>query len=112
LSVAVNQKQRLGRMLKTQRNKDKKSLRGLAADCDMSYATLNDIENGNGFPTEKTVLRIVENLNFIDKTKVYDLYASIKETAPPDVIDYLSKNKPAVEEVRHRMKKDKGAAEQ
>ena len=111
MGVAVNQKKRLGNMLKSQREKEKKSLRGLAADCDMSYATLNDIENGNGFPTEKTVLRIVEKLNFTDKTKIYDLYATIKDTAPPDVIEYLSQNRPAVEDVRQRMNKEKGATE-
>ena len=112
MGVAVSQKQKLGRMLKSQRKKDKKSLRGLAADCDMSYATLNDIENGNGFPTEKTILRIVENLSFSNKVQIYDLYAKIKETAPPDVIEYLSNNQPAVEEVRQRMKIEKGENEQ
>ena len=112
MGIAFHQKKQLGERLKSQRKKDNKSLRGLAKDCEMSYATLNDIENGNGFPTEKTVLRIVENLDFTDKTAIYDLYAEIKETAPPDVIEYLTNNKSAVEEVRQRMNKEKGTIEQ
>jgi hypothetical protein len=74
----------------------------------MNYATLNDIENGNGFPTEKVFIRLICNLNFTDKDKMFDLYAEIKETAPPDVMDFLSKNRAAVELVRAAMKQDKG----
>ncbi len=109
MNVPVKSKQKLGKLLKAQRLKDKKSLRALAADCEMSYATLNDIENGNGFPTEKVFLRLIENLNFADKEKMYNLYAKIKETAPPDVIDFLSKSKSAVDAVRKIMEQEKGA---
>jgi len=111
LGVTVKDKQRVGREIKKQRQKDKKSLRGLAAECEMSYATLNDIENGNGFPTEKVFLRLVKNLNFSHPEKLYDLYAEVKDTAPPDVIDFLSKNKETVSLVRQVIVKDKGAAE-
>lgn len=80
----------------------------MAAACEMNYATLNDIENGNGFPTEKVFIRLVENLNFSDKEKMFDLYAEIKGTAPPDVMEFLSKNKAVVELVRTTMKQNKG----
>lgn len=109
LNVPVKSKQKLGKLLKSQRLKDKKSLRSLAADCEMSYATLNDIENGNGFPTEKVFMRLIENLNFSDSIKMYNTYAEIKETAPPDVIDFLSKSKSAIEVVRKIMEQEKGA---
>lgn len=48
-----------------------------------------DIENGNYFPTEKVLISLVKNLNFKDKTEIYNLYAEIKESAPPDIIDFL-----------------------
>ena len=108
MGIPYDKKKYLGSVLKAQRKKDNKSLRCLAALCEMSYATLNDIENGNGFPTEKTILRIVKNLNFDDTAKIYDIYATVKGTAPPDVIEYLCENKAVVDEIRQRMKKDKG----
>jgi len=108
LYVSFAQKSKLGERIRKQRYNDKKSLRTLAAECDMNYATLNDIEKGNGFPTEKVFLRLVENLNFKNKKNEYNLYAEIKSTAPPDVIDFLAKNKSAVEIVRQIMKENEG----
>lgn len=106
MPIAFRDKKKVGEKIKQQRLKDKKSLRALAAICEMSYATLNDIENGNGFPTEKVFIKLIENLNFSNKEKMYDLYADVKETAPPDVIDFLSKNRSAVERVRQLIKKE------
>lgn len=105
MNISFKQKQILGKKIKAQRNKDGKSLRKLASECEMSYATLNDIENGNGFPTEKVFIALVENLNFKNKTEMYDQYAIIKESAPPDVIDFLSKNKDVVKEIRKIIEK-------
>ena len=104
MAIAFRDKEKIGKKIKQQRIKDKKSLRSLAAICEMSYATLNDIENGNGFPTERVFMKLIENLNFSDREKMYDIYAEVKATAPPDVIDYLSKNKSAVEKVRQLIK--------
>ena len=104
MAIAFRDKEKIGEKIKQQRLKDKKSLRLLASLCEMSYATLNDIENGNGFPTEKVFRKLIENLNFSDREKMYDMYAEVKETAPPDVIDFLSKNKSAVEKVRQFIK--------
>ena len=111
MAVPYKSKCKIGEKIKKQRLKDEKSLRALAADCEMSYATLNDIENGNGFPTERVFLSLIENLSFTDenKKKMYDLYAEVKKTAPPDVMDFLSKNKEAVELVRRLIKETKGA---
>jgi transcriptional regulator with XRE-family HTH domain len=104
LIIAFKDKEKIGKRIKQQRLKDKQSLRALAALCEMSYATLNDIETGNGFPTEKVFLKLIKSLNFSDREKMYDLYAQVKETAPPDVIEFLTKNKPAVEKVRQLIK--------
>ena len=111
MNIEFKQKQKLGQKIKKQRLKDKKSLRILAAECEMSYATLNDIENGNGFPTEKVFMRLIKNLEFSDKKEMYNEYARIKETAPPDVIDFLSKNVVAVDMVRQIMEQEKGATQ-
>ena len=100
VNISFMKKIRLGEKIKIQRLNDKKSLRKLASECEMSYATLYDIENGNGFPTEKVLISLVKNLNFKDKTEIYNLYAEIKESAPPDIIDFLVKNKDVVDAVR------------
>ena len=100
MNISFKKKIRLGEKIKIQRLNDKKSLRKLASESEMSYATLYDIENGNGFPTEKVLISLVKNLNFKDKTEIYNLYAEIKESAPPDIIDFLVKNKDVVDAVR------------
>ena len=100
VNISFKEKFRLEEKIKIQRLNDKKSLRKLASECEMSYATLYDIENGNGFPTEKVLISLVKNLNFKDKTEIYNLYAEIKESAPPDIIDFLVKNKDVVDAVR------------
>ena len=100
VNISFKEKFRLGEKIKIQRLNDKKSLRKLAPECEMRYATLYDIENGNGFPTEKVLISLVKNLNFKDKTEIYNLYAEIKESAPPDIIDFLVKNKDVVDAVR------------
>ena len=53
--------------------KSGKSIEGRPAFKQMLY----DIENGNGFPTEKVLISLVKNLNFKDKTEIYNLYAEI-----------------------------------
>lgn len=107
MHITFKQKLALGKKIKEQRHKDGKSLRKLAAECEMSYATLNDIENGKGFPTEKVYLSLIETLNFNNKAEMYNQYAKIKKSAPPDVIDFLSRNEDVVEEVR-KIREKKG----
>lgn len=108
MGIAFEDKLKLGQRIKKQRTEDGQSLRSLAAKCKMNYATLNDIENGNGFPTEKVFLSIMANLNFPSKEDLYDFYAGLKDTAPPDVVEFLSKNKEAVIMVRQAMKNKRG----
>ena len=107
MSIAVKDKKAFGLLIKNQREKDKKSLRGLAAECEMNYVTLYDIENGNGFPTEEVVIKIVNQLNFKSKAYVFDKYAKCKQTAPPDVAKYLTGNDKVVAWIRRMMEEDK-----
>jgi transcriptional regulator with XRE-family HTH domain len=109
LTVAAISKRKLGSTIKRQREKVKLSLRKVASECEISPAALSDIENGIIFPSEKTFLRLIEVINFKDKSKVCDFYAKLKGTVPPDVVDFLNKNRPAVEEVRQRMKEGEEA---
>ena len=103
MPIATSKKKKLGMKLKTQRTKEKKALRKVAIECEISPASLSDIENGVLFPSETTFLRLVEALNFDKKTEICDMYAELKETAPPDVVSFLTKNKSAVAEVRQLM---------
>jgi len=104
MSIPISKKKILGAALKTQRG-DKK-LRNVAMECDISPASLSDIENGVLFPSESTFLRLVKILDFKD-SKICDTYAKIKGTAPPDVIDYLVNNQTVIAELRQRMNKEK-----
>ena len=111
MPIATSKKKKLGTKLKIQRTKEKKALRKVAIECEISPTSLSDIENGVLFPSETTFLRLVEALNFDKKSEICDMYAELKETAPPDVVSFLTKNKTAVAEVRQLMNKGKGVAE-
>ena len=109
ISVSTKDKAKIGTPLKKQREKNKKSLRGLAKECDMNFAVLHDIEEGNSFPTEKNFLQLMKKLDFSDKKRIelYDLYGEIKETAPPDVVEYLIKNEAAICDIRRMINQEK-----
>ena len=110
MRISHDKKRDLGARIRQQRDARDISLRDLAKACDMNYATLYDIECGNGFPRRKVVRCLVERLfsKPEDKIAIYDLYAKIKESAPPDVIDYLYENHNTVAMVRRLMQEGKG----
>ncbi|MEG1268117.1 MAG: helix-turn-helix transcriptional regulator [Oscillospiraceae bacterium] len=71
--------------------RDMNPLRKVAAACEMNFSTLNDIEKGDGFPTEPVVLKLSEALILSDSDR-HDLlnkYSKIAEVAPPDIDRYL-----------------------
>ena len=105
MPIAASKKKKLGIEIRKQRNKEKLALRKVASECGISPAALSDIENGINFPSETTFLRLVEILRFSDRPKAYDLYAGLKETAPPDVVEFLTRDKAAVAQVRALMNK-------
>jgi len=93
-------KKKLGMKIKIQRNNRDLKLRQVAAECEISPASLSDIEKGVNFPAESTFIRLVNALHFEDKSEIYDLYADLKKTAPPDITEYLTNNKSFIPEVR------------
>ena len=103
MPIAIAKKKELGEEIKKQRIKVQMTLRAVAKECDIAPASLSDIENGILFPGEAAFLRLVEILRFEDKPKTCDLYAKIKETAPPDVTKFLIDNPDAITKVRQLM---------
>lgn len=100
MHIPANNKKELGLKIKGQREKERLSLRKVASRCEISPAALSDIENGIIFPTEKTFLRIIDAINYVNKPEVCDLYGELKSTVPPDVASYLINNRQAVEGIR------------
>lgn len=94
MKIARKDKVKFGALVKKFRQKmprDMNPLRKVAAECDMNFSTLNDIEKGDGFPTEAVVLRLSENLLLSEKDKhgLLDKYSDIAKVAPPDIDRYL-----------------------
>lgn len=71
--------------------RDMNPLRKVAAVCEMNFSTLNDIEKGDGFPTEPVVLKLSEALLLSDSDRhsLLNKYSKIAEVAPPDIDRYL-----------------------
>ena len=109
MSISVKSKQKLGKEIKKQREKTKLSQRKLAAICGITPQALSDIENGVNFPSVDVFMKLVENANFTNKEKMYDLYGELKETIPPDLLSFLIDNKDVVTELRQKIKQAEGA---
>ena len=106
--VTFSQRQELGLRMQKQRTASDMRLRQVAIKCKISPASLSDIEKGIIFPKETTFLRLIEILCFEDKPEICDLYAKIKETAPPDVTKFLIDNPEAIAKVRQLMQEQEG----
>lgn len=102
-TIPFNRRQELGTQIREQREKNDLKLRKVAIECEISPASLSDIEKGIIFPKEATFLRLVEILRFEDKPKICDSYAAIKESAPPDITRFLINNPDAIAKVRQFM---------
>jgi len=95
MKISFEDKIAFGSFIKKQRetlSKDIRPLRKIASACEMNFSTLNDIENGNGFPTKHVVLNLAKNLYSDDKKKYdfLDKYSVISGDAPPDIDKYLT----------------------
>ena len=106
MPIATAKKKALGGKMKKQRTKVQMTLRAVAKKCDIAPASLSDIENGILFPGEATFLSLIETLRFEDKPKICDSYATIKETAPPDITSFLTNNPDATAKVRQLMQEE------
>lgn len=94
MKIARKEKEKFGALVNKFRRKmpqDMSSLRKVAANCDMNFSTLNDIEKGDGFPTEAVVLRLSEKLLLSeeDRHSLLNKYSDIAKVAPPDIDRYL-----------------------
>ena len=108
MSVPIRDKRKLGEQIKTQREKQGLSQRGLAIDCEITPQSLSDIEKGINLPSIEVFMRLVDRVNFDDREKIYNLYGELKDTVPPDVLRYLIDNKEIVTELRQKIRQEKG----
>ena len=111
-ATTFSQRQELGSQIKERRKASDMTLRKVAVECEISPASLSDIEKGIIFPKEATFLRLIEILRFEDKAKICDLYANLKNTVPPDITDYLTDNPEAIAKVRQLMQETPKKEEQ
>jgi len=108
LSISIKDKQKLGKQIKKQRERNGISQRSLAIECDITPQSLCDIEKGINFPSVDVFMKLVEVADFEDKEKIYNLYGELKETAPPDVVKYLLGKTEIITELRQKIKQEKG----
>lgn len=108
MSVSTANKKKIGKELLKFRDKEKRSLRDVASECEISHASLSDFEKGVILPSESVLIKIVTVLNVpLDKQhKLFDLYAMFKGTAPPDIAENLKDNKELILKVRDLIQKN------
>lgn len=80
-----------GEFVKCKREALGKSIRGLAAELDMTPAYLSDIEKGNRYAPEKYLERMVELLQISgdDVYEFYDLAGKSRKDQYPDLNEYI-----------------------
>ncbi|WNF36856.1 helix-turn-helix transcriptional regulator [Bacillaceae bacterium IKA-2] len=110
MSVTAVDKKKIGKELAKFRAKEKRSLRDVASECEISHSSLSDFEKGVILPSECVLIKIVTALQVpIDKQhKLFDLYARVKGTAPPDIAESLKDNTELILKVRDLIQKNTG----
>jgi len=80
-----------GEYVKERREALGKSIRGLAAELDMTPAYLSDIEKGNRYAPEKYLAQMVEALKIAgeDEYYFYDLAGKSRNDNFPDLAPYI-----------------------
>lgn len=108
MAVSVKDKQALGKKLKMAREALKLSQRQAARNLEISNAALSDIENGNNFPSEALLLKIVDKYQPKSdlRSKIFILYAKAKDAPPPDISSFIKNNEAILEIIRAMMKKN------
>jgi len=83
-----------GEYLKAKRESLGKTIRGLAAELDMTPAYISDIEKGNRYAPDKHLEKMAEKLNLTgeDKDVFYDLAGISRNDVFPDLKQYISKH--------------------
>ena len=84
-----------GEFVKALREALGKSIRGLAAELDMTPAYLSDIEKGNRYAPEKHLAKMVEVLNITGEriNYFYDLAGKSRHDNFPDLTPYIGEKK-------------------
>lgn len=108
MAVSVKDKQALGKKLKMARETLRLSQRQAARDLEISNAALSDIENGNNFPSEALLLKMVDKYQPRSdlRSKIFILYAKAKDAPPPDISSFIKNNEFMLEIIRAMMKKN------
>ena len=90
MAVSATDKKKLGKWIKQSREKKQPHLsqRQLALAVDITNASLSSIESGMIFPSEKLLLKLLEQLQPPPelREKMLTLFAKAKGTSPPDLI--------------------------
>ena len=96
MAVSAADKKKLGKWIKQLREKKQPHLsqRQLALAVDITNASLSSIESGMIFPSEKLLLKLLEQLQPPPelREKMLTLFAKAKGTSPPDINAKLSRN--------------------
>ena len=89
--MVTKKKESFGEYIKVHREKLGKSLRGLAAELEMTPAYLSDIEKGNRYAPEKYLKRIAGVLEITgdDLDRFYDLAGQSRNNNYPDLSEYI-----------------------
>ena len=94
----MNGRQILGAYLKELRNSRGITLRGFADMINMGCGLYSDFESGRRCPADlETLEKIISVLNLPEEKskKLYDLAGKARETAPPDLTEYINGNSKA-----------------
>lgn len=100
-------KLKLGQMIKTIRSNKGMSQRGLAREIGLCNSNLKYIEDGVNAPSPDVYTKIIRILKPSDKdiALMDSLYSEIRGTPPPDVCEFLMKNKSLYKEIKkHNIK--------
>jgi len=102
-----------GRFIEEKRKAQQMTLRGFAAELDITPAYTSDIEKGHRYPPDKEKLDLmayVLRLSEEEKAKMFDLAAMEKDnTVSPDLPEYIMGTTKA--RVALRMARDSGASD-
>ncbi len=96
-----------GRFIEDKRTNKGITLRGMAKQLDIAPSYLSDIEKGRRNPPDKDTLELMANILALtddDRLEMYDLAGKMKDSIPPDLPDYIMKNKEAVTFLRTAQK--------
>ena len=86
---------KFGEYVRARREALNKSVRGMAAELDMTPAYLSDIEKGNRYAPEKYLAKMVEVLRITGKAvdSFYDLAGKSRNDNFPDLTPYIGEKK-------------------